>query len=105
MQGSIEKGAMSSVQTTAYLLSLMKIWVCVNKPCTYVATFGGHAIGQLTLCLLSSRLQPLFCTGRTTQWACICEVHLQVMMLKPDRLGTSLNSQTGRVAELGVPAA
>ncbi len=105
IQGSIAKGAMSQVQTIVYLLRLMKIWVCVNRPCTYVATSGDHAIGQLVLCLLSSRLQFLCCTGSTIQWACICEVHLQVMMLKPDRLGTSLNSQTGRVAELDVPAA
>ena len=96
---------MSHVQTIVYLLSLMKIWVRVSRPCTYATTFGDHAIEQLVLCLLSSRLQSLCCAGSTTQQACICEVHLQVMMLKPDRLGTSLNSQTGRVAELGVPAA
>ena len=95
----------SHVQTIVYLLSLMKMWVCVNRPRTRVATFGDHAIGQLVLCLLSRGLQPLCCTGSTTEQACICEVHLQVMMLKPDRLGASLNSQTRRVAELGVPAA
>jgi hypothetical protein len=92
------------LRTILYLSFL--IWVGINRSCTNgVATVGDHAIGHLILCLLSSKYQPLCCTGSTTQQACICGVHLQVMMLKPDRLGASLNSQTGSVAELGVPAA